>query len=163
VANSAALDYETTPTFTLTVQVKDPGGLTGTATVTVNLTNVIEPVIDIRPGDGSNSVNIKSHGKIEVALLWTPEFDPTKVDVNSLRFGATGNEDSLSTNPHQGPRYHLADVNGDGHLDLVVEFDIDKTGFQVGDTEVTFGILTGNLDGVAFSAQDVVRVKSPGK
>ena len=45
VANSAALDYETTPTFTLTVQVSD-GSLTASNTVTVNLTNVNEaPVI----------------------------------------------------------------------------------------------------------------------
>ena len=42
VANSAALDFETTPTFTLTVQVTDDGTppQTGTGTVTVNLTNV---------------------------------------------------------------------------------------------------------------------------
>jgi hypothetical protein len=64
-------------------------------------------------------------------------------------------------NPKQGPRVRLVDVNGDGRLDLVVEFDIDETGFQVGDTE---GILTGQLlDGTAFSASDAVSVKSPGK
>lgn len=39
VANSAALDFETTPTFALTVSVSD-GGLATTATITVNLTNV---------------------------------------------------------------------------------------------------------------------------
>ena len=44
VANPAALDFETTPSFTLTVQVQDQGGtgLTDTATVTVNLTNANE-------------------------------------------------------------------------------------------------------------------------
>ena len=42
VANSAALDFETTPTFTLTVTVSD-GTTTVPATVTVNLTNVNEP------------------------------------------------------------------------------------------------------------------------
>jgi VCBS repeat-containing protein len=42
VANSAALDFETTPGFALTVQVTDAGGLTDTATVTVDLTNVNE-------------------------------------------------------------------------------------------------------------------------
>ena len=39
VANPAALNFEVTPTFALTVNVSD-GALTGTATVTVNLTNV---------------------------------------------------------------------------------------------------------------------------
>ena len=48
VANSAALDFETTPQFNLTVQVTDDGipGMSGTATITVNLTNAGEaPVI----------------------------------------------------------------------------------------------------------------------
>ncbi len=42
VANSAALDYETTPQFSLTVRVADPGGLSDTATVTVSLIDVAE-------------------------------------------------------------------------------------------------------------------------
>lgn len=44
VANSAALDFETTPTFTLTVQVTDTGGLSASAPVTVEL-------IDLPEGD----------------------------------------------------------------------------------------------------------------
>ncbi len=44
VANSAALDFETTPTFSLTVQVSD-GGLTSSATVTVNLSDTVEDLI----------------------------------------------------------------------------------------------------------------------
>ena len=44
VADSAALDFETTPTFALTVEVTDDGTppLSGTATITVNLTDVNE-------------------------------------------------------------------------------------------------------------------------
>jgi nitrite reductase (NO-forming)/hydroxylamine reductase len=42
VANSAVLDYETTPQFSLTVRVADPGGLSDTATVTVSLLDVVE-------------------------------------------------------------------------------------------------------------------------
>ena len=41
VANSAALDFETTPSFTLTVQASD-GTLTDTAAITVNLNNLNE-------------------------------------------------------------------------------------------------------------------------
>jgi Bacterial Ig domain len=41
VANSAALDFETTPSFTLTVQASD-GTLSDTAAITVNLLNVNE-------------------------------------------------------------------------------------------------------------------------
>jgi len=42
VANAAALDFETTPTFSLAVQVTDAGGLTDTAAITVDLTNANE-------------------------------------------------------------------------------------------------------------------------
>jgi VCBS repeat-containing protein len=42
VANVAALDFETNPTFALTVQVQDPGLLTATATVVVNLNDINE-------------------------------------------------------------------------------------------------------------------------
>jgi VCBS repeat-containing protein len=47
VADSAILDFETLPTFNLTVRVQDLGGLADTATVTVNLTDVNEaPTVD---------------------------------------------------------------------------------------------------------------------
>ncbi|HEY3488034.1 MAG TPA: cadherin repeat domain-containing protein, partial [Gammaproteobacteria bacterium] len=39
VANSVAVDFETTPSFALTIEVSD-GALTDTATVTVNLNNL---------------------------------------------------------------------------------------------------------------------------
>ncbi|MFM9963794.1 MAG: Calx-beta domain-containing protein, partial [Planctomycetaceae bacterium] len=40
VANSAVLDFETTPSFSLTVRVQDAGGLSDTATITINLNNL---------------------------------------------------------------------------------------------------------------------------
>jgi VCBS repeat-containing protein len=40
VANSALLDFETHPAFSLTVQVTDSHGLTGTGTMTVNLADI---------------------------------------------------------------------------------------------------------------------------
>ncbi len=47
VANTAALDFETTSTFSLTVATIDPEGAFGTATITVNLNDVNEaPVLD---------------------------------------------------------------------------------------------------------------------
>ena len=52
VANSAALNFETTPVFTLMVQVRDQGGtgLIDTATITINLNNLNEtPVITLKP------------------------------------------------------------------------------------------------------------------
>ena len=42
VANSGELDFETTPSFNLTVTVTDAGGRSDTATVTITITNVNE-------------------------------------------------------------------------------------------------------------------------
>jgi len=42
VANSAAVDFETTPIFNLTVRVTDAGALSATTSVTINLTDVNE-------------------------------------------------------------------------------------------------------------------------
>ena len=51
VANGAALDYETTPAFTLTVQVTDNGSpaLSSTATITINLADVNEAPVNRVP------------------------------------------------------------------------------------------------------------------
>ena len=49
VNNPSALNFETTPSFSLTVQVTDAGtpGLTDTATVTINLNNLNEnPIVN---------------------------------------------------------------------------------------------------------------------
>ncbi|WP_254512701.1 cadherin domain-containing protein [Anatilimnocola floriformis] len=43
VANSSLLNFETTPSFTLTVSVTDGGSLSASNTITINLTNVVEP------------------------------------------------------------------------------------------------------------------------
>ena len=43
VADNTHLDFETTPQYTLTVRVEDAGTLTGSAAITVNVTNVNEP------------------------------------------------------------------------------------------------------------------------
>ena len=41
VANSATLDFETSPTFNITVQVTDAGSLSATTSVTINLSDVV--------------------------------------------------------------------------------------------------------------------------
>ena len=54
VLNPAALDFETTATFTLAVRVTDSGGLFHDATVTINLTNVNEDAVTpISDSDGA--------------------------------------------------------------------------------------------------------------
>ncbi|MBL8865194.1 MAG: tandem-95 repeat protein [Planctomycetia bacterium] len=162
VANSAALDFETTPSFALTVRATDGGGLSAQATVTVNLIDVNEvpPIaIDVLPGNAGNEIRLRTAKSIEVAILSSAQFDARTVDVTSLRFGRTGAEDSIARNKKTGaPQFSLRDVNGDGRLDLVASYDVKKAGFQVGDTRA---ILTGRLtNGLAFAAEDTIRVRN---
>jgi hypothetical protein len=77
---------------------------TGTFTVPARTTAVfVEPSapahhrgqVDVRPGD-QPVVNPRSRGMLPVAVLSQPGFDPVAdVDVDSLRFGVTGEEDSV--------------------------------------------------------------------
>jgi hypothetical protein len=60
VANNAALDFETNPVFSLTLQVTDPNGASDTATVTVNLNDLSTTLsisdASIIEGNGGTSV-----------------------------------------------------------------------------------------------------------
>jgi hypothetical protein len=83
VANSAALDFETMPSSTLTVLADDGNGNTDTATITINLTNVNEvPVNTVPPGPlaatedtplavGGISITDPDGGTINVSLSVT--------------------------------------------------------------------------------------------
>ncbi len=86
-----------------------------------------------------------------VALLSTLDFDaPAEINRDSLRFGRTGDELSLS---HCGAE---EDVNGDQLPDLVCHFFTQRTGFQVGDLEGILGDET--VGGRAIEGSDSVRI-----
>jgi hypothetical protein len=118
---------------------------------------VSKPVsIDIRPRDRLNRINPKSKGKIAVAIFSTKDFDaPHQIDLKSLTFGSTGDEQSLAF-CHAKHVKHGKDVNRDGLKDLVCHFYTRDTGFQCGDTK---GTLKGKtLDGTPIEGSDSVRI-----
>lgn len=164
VAGGASLDYERASQYVLTVQATDPGNLSAQAVVTIRLTDVNEtlPVaIDIRPGNRTNTINLRSPSRVEVAILSTATFDARQVLLGSLRFGRTGSEDSMSRTGRGQPRFRIADVNRDRRPDLVVQFETKRMGFQPGDTE---GVLTGRTSsGAAFQGRDKIALVVPGK
>ncbi|KAB1187685.1 MULTISPECIES: hypothetical protein [Haloferax] len=118
--------------------------------------SIQEVSIDIKPGSDLNPVNPRSAGVIPVAILGTADFDPSSVDVGSLRFGsesAVGGGAGASA-AHGG---HLEDVDGDGIVDLVLHFPVQDTGFGDGDE---LGIIVGQLDdGTNISGSDGVKVR----
>ncbi len=91
VANSAALDFETTPVFNLTVQVEDSGTLTDTATVTVNLNDLNDaPVITSNGGGAAASVNVAENS----TAITTATATDSDVPVQTLSYAVSGGADA---------------------------------------------------------------------
>lgn len=113
--------------------------------------------IDVKPGNNEDwaPINPKSRGKIPVAILSSSSFDAMAVDSNTLTFGATGDEDSLSHCNKQGK-----DVNGDGILDRLCHFNNQDAGFSKESME---GIMRGRTAlGTVFEGRGFLKVV-PGK
>jgi len=118
--------------------------------------SVLTVPIDIKPGSDDNPVNLKSKGKLTVAILSTADFDATTLDVSTVRLGHT------SVVQKKNGTYQAAgeDVDGDGVLDLVVHFDmadlVAADDLADGVTELT---LTGTTaDGTDIQGTDAVTV-----
>ena len=112
--------------------------------------------VDIKPGTDPNLINVRtSNGNIHVAILGTPEFDVTTVDLTTLNFeGAT--PDKSKSGPFAS---QLRDVNADGETDLVTRYSLQETtGLTMTSTEAC---VTGEtLDGAVLEdGCDLVIVK----
>ena len=102
--------------------------------------------IDIEPHNINNTINAGSKRRLEVAIQTIDEFDAVTVDASSVRFGRDAAEPIWS---------RLDDVDRDGDLDLVLQFNTEDTGIVCGDTEAT---LTGEtVDGVSLIGTDAVQ------
>jgi hypothetical protein len=113
--------------------------------------------IDVKPGNKDDwaPINPKSRGKIPVAILSSGSFDAMAVDFDTLTFGATGDEDSLSHCNKQGK-----DVNRDGLLDRLCHFNNQDAGFN---NESLEGIMRGRTAmGTVFEGRGFLKVV-PGK
>ncbi len=123
--------------------------------ITVASSAVPQPAqigIDIAPGDPVNGIDPGNEATIPVAILSVSGFNaPAEVDVSSLTFGRTGDEQSLVFCNQGGE-----DVNGDGLPDLVCHFNTQLTGFLIEDTK---GYLKGKtLNRASFAGSDAVRI-----
>lgn len=109
-----------------------------------------EVQIDIKPGSYPNSINLGSQGVIPVAILTDVNFDATKVDPTTVRFGPAQAKPA---------KYALEDVDRDGDKDMVLHFKTQDTGLSADDTQAT---LTGKTrDGQTFAGSDSVRIVPP--
>ena len=96
VAPTANLDFETTPIYSLTVQVIDNGMLTDSATITVNLEDVNEPPVT---SNATFTPNENTGNGISIGFV-----DATDPEDDSLDFLITGGNtgSAFSVNPTSG-------------------------------------------------------------
>ena len=115
--------------------------------------------IDVKPHSFPNSVNCKSRGKIPVAILSEPGFDPVvDLDPSTLTFGATGDEESLAFCSTGGDDGEEADVNRDGRRDLVCHFYTQKADFCSDRYGCRARLRGETYDGVPIDGVDRIRI-----
>ncbi len=108
----------------------------------------IIPLIDIKPGSDPSSFGANSKGNIPVALLGSANFDVSKVDNSTVRFG-----DSPTGGAVASPNVGTEDVNNDGFMDKVYHFPFQDTKL---DPDDKIGYLSGKINGENFvSSSDV--------
>jgi len=103
--------------------------------------NVLPVTIDIKPGVSPNIIAPGSTELISVAVISTGDFDATTVDPISVLFGANGTEATALD-------FTKVDIDGDGRLDAVFQFETQYTGLVCGST---IAILTGKT----FTRRDI--------
>ena len=111
-----------------------------------------EVSVDVRPG-GTGCINPKLNGVIPAAFLGSDRFNAALVVVdNSLKLG------SLAPRMHDDqPQCSLQDVNADGYMDLICQFQNTSSNWTPGQTSVA---LSGTLrNGLSVSGTDTVCVK----
>jgi hypothetical protein len=99
--------------------------------------------VDIKPGDDSNQINLRSRGKTPVAILSTAALDASAI--NPLTVTVAGAPVILK--PNGTPMSSLEDINGDGLLDLVVHVSTAALQPQFGNECV--------VEGTTFNGQFV--------
>ena len=103
--------------------------------------------INVKPGTVTRSrIDGKAKGVIPVALMSSPTFNATTVDVKTVTFGKTGTEGSLR-NCAKGRH----DFNKDGRPDLLCHFENHLSGFAAGDLQAF--VKGKTVDGVAFEGR----------
>ena len=112
VANPAALDFETQPTFSLTVRVLDAGGLSETATITISLTDANDTP-QLLLGGGATTYNKKVDKKAPVKVV--PDLIVNDADLSeAFRLGGgtlTVSINAVAKVTKKGPKY-FDTING---------------------------------------------------
>jgi hypothetical protein len=124
--------------------VSDNGGSTHGATTTV-MVGYRGVVIDVKPGDTQNVINMGSSGVIPVAFLWSETFDPTTIDPVTVALrGEDFTSGLVRMRGKNGavPQATITDIDGDGHNDLLVHIETEKLADYDLETVIEIGART---------------------
>jgi hypothetical protein len=127
---------------------------------------LLEVMLKLSEGEGPRHINLKSEGKIAVAVLSAADtgggdgFDATAIDPASVRLGDGVDPDAeVAANPEGKLMVSWPDLDGDGLADALFHFntqDLVAAGLTAGTTELTLrGMTTGGME---FSGTDAVAV-----
>ena len=110
---------------------------------------VLTAIIDIKPGEGENSVNSNGRQVIGVALISTESLSATQVNVATVLFAGA-----------PAIRSAMRDVNADGTADLVMHFESEATSLN---GQGSAACLEGQtLQGARFFGCDSIKSLGPG-
>lgn len=117
------------------------------------VTQVLDVIIDIKPGSETNSINLASSGIVPVAIISSDTFDATTVDPTSVSLaGASvkmvGKSDKYLCNQE--------DINNDGLIDLVCK--IYTAQFMVEEGETMAIMEAETFDGIKLRGEDLIRI-----
>ena len=77
-------------------------------------------LIDVKPYDSCNVINPNSQGVIPVTIFGSDEVNVGDIAMETMTFGVTGDESSLS-------HYNYMDLDYDGYEDLMLHFYTNQT------------------------------------
>jgi len=135
--------------------------------------------VDIKPGSCPNPLNIKSKGKLPVAVLGTEDFDVTNIDPTTILLTGENQTGGVApirwdyedvATPFEAQACGCHDLNGDGYLDLTLKFSTPELVQALGLDQLERNtilplMLTGNLNeensGAEIEGQDYIRVLRP--
>jgi len=115
----------------------------------------VEVSIDIKPASDPNSINLCNQGNVTVAILTTPNFDATTVDPETATLAdvdvrTVGKSDKMMA--------HIEDVDGDGDLDLVLQFETVDLALSPGSLNTVATVKAETFDGQAVTGTDDIEI-----